>query len=104
MVHDKNSAQFQRALDEMYRTSRQIERAISIEDVCEAVGTVAGYCAALQQLEAVVAFVNALERKLGEIIDAQTERPELRTFTRDDPVAVLRRERPQYVTRVLTVL
>jgi hypothetical protein len=43
-------------------------------------------------------------RSLRSQLDPKTDRPELRIFETEDPVKVLRRERPQYVTAALTVL
>jgi hypothetical protein len=45
-----------------------------------------------------------LRRGLIGRLDAGEERPELRCFTREDPVHVLKRERGAYVNRALTVL
>jgi hypothetical protein len=45
-----------------------------------------------------------LRRGLTGRLDAQTERPELRVFKREDPVELFRRERARFVVAVLTVL
>jgi hypothetical protein len=45
-----------------------------------------------------------LRRGLLGRLDAACERPELRQFTTEDPVHLLKRERPQYVVAALTVL
>jgi hypothetical protein len=45
-----------------------------------------------------------LRRGLIGRLDAQTERPELRVFKREDPVEVFRRERARFVVAVLTIL
>jgi putative DNA primase/helicase len=45
-----------------------------------------------------------LRRTLVGKLDAGVERPELRTFTTEDPVVVFKRERPQLVAAGLTVL
>ncbi|HEY3911584.1 MAG TPA: hypothetical protein VGM07_17110 [Stellaceae bacterium] len=47
---------------------------------------------------------DATRRVLLSQLDAGVERPELRTFTSDDPVEVIRRDRGKYIIAVLTVL
>jgi hypothetical protein len=49
-------------------------------------------------------YGDMLRRGLIARLDAGVERPELRTFTREDPVHVLKRERGRYVTAALTAL
>lgn len=43
-------------------------------------------------------------RTLVGALDAKCERPELRQFKMEDPVAVIRRARPRYVAAILTIL
>jgi putative DNA primase/helicase len=49
-------------------------------------------------------FGDMVRRTLQARLDPQCERPELRTFTTEDPILVLRRERPRYVVDALTAL
>jgi hypothetical protein len=49
-------------------------------------------------------YGDMLRRGLIARLDAGVERPELRAFTREDPVHVLKRERGLYVTAALTAL
>jgi hypothetical protein len=49
-------------------------------------------------------YGDMLRRGLIGRLDAGVERPELRTFTREDPVRVLKRERERYAVAALTVL
>lgn len=49
-------------------------------------------------------YGDMLRRGLISRLDAGVERPELRTFTREDPVHVLKRERGRYAVAALTVL
>jgi hypothetical protein len=45
-----------------------------------------------------------IRRALRSTLDPKTDRPELRTFETEDPVKLLRRERPVYVIAGLTIL
>jgi hypothetical protein len=45
-----------------------------------------------------------VRRTLLARLDPKCERPELRTFETEDPIIVLRRERPRYIVDALTVL
>lgn len=49
-------------------------------------------------------FGDMVRRTLRGSLDAKCERPELRSFETEDPVKVLRRNRPPYVVATLTVL
>lgn len=49
-------------------------------------------------------FGDMVRRTLRSSLDAKCERPELRSFETEDPVKVLRRNRPPYVVAALTVL
>jgi len=49
-------------------------------------------------------YGDMLRRGVIGRLDAGVERPELRTFTREDPVHTLKRERGRYVSAALTVL